>query len=473
MTSWTNVEFASLDLHDKRLNQRFEQVFSALNNNPGKPITQCFQTHNEIASCYRFFNNPYLKTNDFFLPHRTATINRIKEQKVVLCINDTSSLDYTTKSSIEDLGLLEASSRRGLFLHPLIAISSDRIPLGTLHVNFWKREGVNNRETTCGWTRIVEPIEKKESFRWLIGYREACRAAEECPDTQMVYLADREGDIMELFVEAQNKKASNLPIAELIIRSRHNRLLDDPDQGKKLHEQLQESPVLGKVTYKLNRKGKKSREVSQTIKACKVTFHVKRSSKSPLPPVTLNAVLAYEDNPPKDETRIVWVLLTTLPIENFEDAKKVICYYTYRWEIELFFKVLKSGLNVEQRGLKTASKLELMLVLFIIIAYRVMATCMISRFFPELPCTVLFTDMEWKAAWSWSNRKKPIPKKTPLLKEIYQIVARMGGYMSSKTRSPPGYIVTWRGLTRLQDILEGWETHEDYTCFMEASFDVN
>ena len=99
-------------------------------------------------------------------------------------------------------------------------------------------------------------------------------------------------------------------------------------QGKKLHEQLHNSPELGKIKYKLNRKGKKTREVSQTIKACKVTFHVKRPSKSPLPAVTINAVLAYKDNPPKDEPRIVWVLLTTLPIENFEDAKKVICYYT-------------------------------------------------------------------------------------------------------------------------------------------------
>jgi len=456
MKNWVDTEFKSLDLGDKRLNKRFEQIISGFSKNPGKPISQCFQTRNEQAACYQFLSNDYIDVTDLFRPHREATIERIHKQEVALCLNDTTSLDYTMKPSIEGLGILETSARRGFFFHPLMVVTPERIPLGTVHVNMWKREEFKQREKVSSSKRASEPIETKESFRWLQGYREACKVAEECPETEVIYIADREADIMELFVEATEKK-EDAKKAQLIIRSRNDRILDDPNDGDLLRQKIKKAPKLGELKYSLKRKGKEAREVSLTVTASRVCFRPKRSLS--VPSVSVYAVMAVEENPPEDEDPISWLLLTTIPTITFDDAVRVIKFYTCRWEIEMFFNVLKSGLNIEKRGLQAVGKLELLLVLFTMIAYRVMLLCKLSREYPELPCAILFTDMEWKAAWAWANKKKALPSEPPTLGGIYKLISLMGGYTETKKGAPPGYLSTWRGIIRLQNIVEGWEAH--------------
>ncbi len=52
--------------------------------------------------------------------------------------------------------------------------------------------------------------------------------------------------------------------------------------------------------------------------------------------ITLNAVLAEEINPPKGETPLKWLLLTSEPVESLAQALRVIDIYTHRWRIEEF-----------------------------------------------------------------------------------------------------------------------------------------
>ena len=61
----------------------------------------------------------------------------------------------------------------------------------------------------------------------------------------------------------------------------------------------------------------------------------------------MTAIHVLEENPPEGEEGIEWMLLTNLKVDSFEEACEKIRWYGLRWRIEMFFKVIKSGLRVE------------------------------------------------------------------------------------------------------------------------------
>jgi len=77
-----------------------------------------------------------------------------------------------------------------------------------------------------------------------------------------------------------------------------------------------------------------------------------------LQPVQVQVILAGEDNPPATEKPVSWLLLTTLPINGFEDIVQCWRWYNYRWLIERYHYVLKSGCGLEQLQLETAERIE-------------------------------------------------------------------------------------------------------------------
>ena len=87
-----------------------------------------------------------------------------------------------------------------------------------------------------------------------------------------------------------------------------------------------------------------------------------------LPEVTLNFVLAEEPNPPDGATPIQWLLVTTLPIENAEQVQQIVFHYFIRWQIEIYFRTLKSGCRIEDRQFETLDRLLNCLAVYSIIA---------------------------------------------------------------------------------------------------------
>ena len=73
---------------------------------------------------------------------------------------------------------------------------------------------------------------------------------------------------------------------------------------------------------------------------------------------------------PEGVDPIEWVLYTSLPVANLEDAMVIVRYYEKRWLIEEWHKVLKTGLRVEDRQLKTSKRLEAMMGLMSVAAVR-------------------------------------------------------------------------------------------------------
>ncbi len=184
--SWTKEEFADLDLGDNRLNKRAMLIAERLSNNPMASIPGACGGWAETQGAYRFFAQEKMEWCDIMDPHWKNSRERMREHKVVLCLQDTTELDFNGQS-IKGLGRLSYEAQRGMYLHPTYAVTVDREPLGVLDAWMWAR-GPKDAD------------EIKESTRWIEGYERIGELAADLASTRLVYVADRESDILELMI---------------------------------------------------------------------------------------------------------------------------------------------------------------------------------------------------------------------------------------------------------------------------------
>ena len=449
-------ELNDIDLGDKRLNKRSKHILEALADNPEASINAASNGWGDTLAAYRFFDNESVTPAEILRPHREATIRRMREHAVVLLVQDTTELDFT-KHPPKDARCLNKAERFGLYTHAHLAVTPGKLNLGVVSMDHFDRApetlGQSDRRSTL-------PIEEKESFRWLEGYRLACAVAAEVPETQVVSVADREADIYDIFVDAQQQPGRR---AEFVIRARVDRSTPerDPAAGKdayrKVREEVAGAKLLMTQTIELSETPKrKARTATVEIRA--LTVRVKPPhERSHLPSVTLNVVLAEEVGGPGDDTEVSWLLLTSLPIETVADVLLVIDYYVARWAVEIFFRTFKTGCRVEDIQLETQSRLKNCLAMYAIIAWRVLYVTYLNRTCPTLPCTTVFTNSEWKSVWLVVTKKK-LPKKPPRLAELMRLVTQLGGYNNRAGEAPAGPQPIWIGLRRMADFAQAWQT---------------
>ena len=206
-------ELQGIDLVDKRLNRRSIKVIEALSDNAEASINSACDGWSESIAAYRFFNNEAATPEQILQPHLEATVRRMREHPVLLIVQDTTELDYTGHPT-NDARCLNSKKRFGMFEQVHLAVTPDKLYLGVVGSEFFDREPESLGKTA---ERRTLPIEEKESFRWLTGYRLACRLAAECPQSRIVSVADSEADIYDIFVEAQQQTG---PRADYIIRAK-------------------------------------------------------------------------------------------------------------------------------------------------------------------------------------------------------------------------------------------------------------
>jgi len=177
---------------------------------------------------------------------------------------------------------------------------------------------------------------------------------------------------------------------------------------------------------------------------------------SHLAPVKLWAIYVHEPSPPQGLEPLSWMLLTTVEIASLHDALLFVQYYTVRFSIELFHKVLKSGCALEKRQLETADGLKRCLALDSIVSWRILFLTMMGRTIHLLPCTIIFEEHEWKSLYCFVHKTKQPPSQPPTIEEAIRLVARLGGFLSRKRDGSPGIKVLWQGLQALTAISAAW-----------------
>ena len=459
-------EFAECSFGDARLTKRIQGLADTLGQKPNLSIPAALKSRAEVEACYRLFDNSHVTPDKILQPHIARTYQRIADVNYVLLVQDTTEVDLTRPNSqVAGAGPMDCESRRGAFCHPTVAFDAAGVPLGLVGQTTWTREEISDKtQAEKNAERKKKPIEEKESYRWIEGFRSAERVAVACPQTTCVCVGDSESDIYDIFAAASTSQQRNLHV---LVRAGQNRNTTDRQDWV---EQVRQTQVIGTQTVTVRSREAKtgacksarsrSREAriaeveirKATIEVCRPQHGDPRLPKT----IRLNAVLVEEPNPPPGADPIRWLLVTTLPIETDDDVQRIIASYCTRWQIEVYFRTLKSGCRIEYRRFETIDRVLNCLMFFSIIAWRVMYICHLGRACPELDCEVLFEPSEWKSVYAVLGLEIP-QKRSPSLNEVVRAIARLGGFMN-RPKDQPGTQTLWIGLQRSQDLSNAWNT---------------
>lgn len=448
-SAWCGQELAGLQLGDERLHQRAQQLLQARWEQPRASFYGSFAEWSAAKGAYRLLESPRpdIDLSSLLAPHGEATQGRMAAEPLVLLIEDTTSYNYSGLQATSGLGSLGLNQGRGLWSHNVLACRPDGVPLGLLWSWLWARP---EEHTSAG--RNAKAIAEKESVRWVQSYHRAGLAARRMPQTQLVKISDREGDLYELY-DAETVAPANL---HTLIRSQHDRNLAS---HQKLWEYLAQQPVGAVREVKVpRRQGQPGRTAQVEVRWAPITIEAPAvGPKKGWPPLQRWAIWVKEVGAPAGVEPIEWMLLTDLPITTAEAAWEKVQWYCRRWTIEEWHRVLKSGCQVEEREFKSVESLARALAFDLLVAWRVLLLVKLGRSVPQLPAHILYTAEEQEILLQLFGKKQAGPAHPATVGEINRSVARLGGYLGRAGDGEPGAESLGIGLRRLADMVTAWK----------------
>jgi len=384
------------------------------------------------------------------------TAETVAEYDVVLCIGDTTFLDYgSITAKKEGYGPI-GKGGNGLILHSALAIEPmNGQSVGLLWQKLWNREPKQkppkDETLTQKKKRLAaarkearnRPFEQKESYKWV----EALATVENLVSqhTRVIHVFDREGDITEVFDKLRQQEHTGV-----IVRAAHNRSLDS--HSERLWSKLEAQPVNFEQEIKLPQTSQRPpRKTKLAVRFCSVNLRTpyRFDNRDPLP---VYAVYATEINCPEGETPVEWMLLTTEVVADIQMASTILRWYCYRWRVEEYHKVLKSGCQVERYRL-AADGIKTLLGFLSIIAVELLQLTYLHRTQPTADAIVILNPLQIRILKAKSLK---LPK-TFTVSWAVQAIARLGGYLEHRHKTPIGIQVLWRGWLKLHDLCEGWQ----------------
>jgi len=461
---WAEEEFGTVRLYDERLKQRLYTIAQDFYSCPEANIPEACGSKARTMGAYRFFQNPKVSMDVVLTAHTESTIERIKQYRVVLAPQDTTTLNYSAHPMTEGLGPITTvdNTSIGLLLHDTLAFSEDGTPLGILDAQCWARDPEDKGKR---YRRKYLPIEQKESMKWLHSFAKVAEIQKLCPETMLISIGDREADIYELFLEATKEPDG----PRLLVRAEKTRSRQVEQEF--LWDMMANQDVAGCLEIHVPRRGsRKARDAWVDVRFAEVKLTPpKRYSKAGS--IQIWAVYVTEQVFEKEvKSPIEWMLLTTVAVKSFEDSRKRVEWYSGRWGIEVYHRTLKSGCRIRDRQLGSADRLETCLGVDMVVAWRIYHLTMLGREVPQIPCTVFFKDIEWKALCCYVNKTPVVPENPPSLSEAIYMVGGIGGHLGRKSDGFPGSQTLWRGLQRLDTATEMYAifTKQEYHHPMQS-----
>lgn len=451
--NWAEEEFGTVRLFDRRLKRRLYIIAQDFFDKCERNIPEACGSKARTMAAYRFFQNKEVSMEVILDAHTEATIERIKQHRVVLSPQDTTVLNYSTHPMTKGLGPTSGIKHEhsiGLILHDTLAFTEDGTPLGVLDAQCWARDPQQKGKK---YKRKDLPLEQKESSKWLRSFTKLAEIQKLCPDTMLVSIGDRESDIYELFLEANKDPAG----PKLLVRSektRNRKLKNAGSEQERLWDYMSAREVDGELKIHIPRRGpRKARDAWVEVRYAETTLSPPQRNPSGAS-VKVWAVYVTERDEDEGIIPVEWMLLTTAPVETFKDAQKRVEWYSGRWGIEMYHRTLKSGCHIETRQLGTAERLEACIGVDMVVAWRIYHLTMLGRETPDVPCTVFFSDIEWKALCAYVSKNPIPPEKPPSLMEAIRMMAGIGGFLGRKSDGHPGTQTMWRGLQALETAAE-------------------
>lgn len=439
-------ELTTVHLGDRRRTRRLVRLIEALAAQPTAGVPQACGDWAATKAAYRLWASPQVTREAIMGAHAERTAARLAGHRLVLALQDTTSLDFTAHPRTTGLGPLESPTHQGFLQHTVLMASGDGVPLGVVHQALWARDpaAVGQRHR-----RRQRATAEKESQRWLTA-AEATR--ERVPaGVAVVTVADREADIYDFL--ALPRRAGET----VLIRATHNRRVRE--EAGHLWEAIYASPPRGTCRVEVQRHDEHPRRVAVVqvrFTSTVIEPPVARRGRGPRAGVPVFVVLAEEEAPPEGIAPLRWLLITTWPVKTWEDALQCLQWYRQRWLIERYHYVLKSGCQVEHLELRDGERLQRALATYSIVAWRLLWLTYEARAHPDQPCTGVLEAAEWQSLYCVIHGTSTPPETPPTVAEAVRWIAQLGGFLGRRNDGSPGVKVLWRGMLRLHDLALTW-----------------
>jgi hypothetical protein len=426
-------------LPDRRLNARLGAILEDFADSPTDSIPQATEDWGQTKGVYRFLANGRVSWTALGDGFARDTARSCQDQRTILAIQDSSSLNLTPNGSVAELGPIDSGGlARGLLVHTTPAVSEAGSVIGVLGQQCWARPGP-------GQPRPPE----KESGKWIDGIDQARQALHEAGDhpPRVIHVMDREGDVYDVLQSIDDVGDG------AIIRCVQDRRVEGPLPTA--HAAVRDRPALDRKWLTVPRShGRAARDAWVEVRVLTTTLTPDPEKYPHAWAMRWTLVEVREPDPAAGEKALHWLLWTREPATSPAEAWEVVRKYTCRWPIEEFHEALKSGCRIESLRLEAWERLLKAVVLYSGVAARIVSLRDRSRQEPESPATVLLSEDECVVLTARSGKGKPAAVLT--LRQAVLWIGRLGGHLNRKADGMPGIRTLWRGMRDLELLVQGF-----------------
>ena len=469
--------------------KRLVEVAAAIAARPAQSLPRRMGGVNELTGAYRLFSKGSFEPDAVLRPHALATLESLADEPLVLVVQDTTVLDYTTHPGKRGLGRIGDGNGRGLLQHGALAVTPRGLAVageewiesrgrvrGVLDLKVHPRVEPPQGETRKGrQSRWSEPDVWGDAATAVAGLVESLEPGSR--PGKLVHVGDRHADVWRFL-----DKAVGLGHG-FVVRAMHLGRYADEGRERGLLETLeaQEEGGVARVEVRPQHKKRKKRGKRVAVREGREAKLELRWARVTLPPpvndrrsrgreaVEAWAVLAQEKDPPPGEEAIRWVLLSSERVEDADAARRVLGLYRCRWCIEEWHRCLKEGCGIEKARLRDAQGIARLAAVLGPVAARLLALREAARDVWERrsdPGVDGGDAGEPPGPRGWREAAGPhvlrvvakLAKRDPATlgaDEFWLTIAQRGGYLARKNDPPPGWGAIWHGWREITLLAQG------------------